>query len=77
MRADGDPRADCYAGCEPGDGLCMNDCDRGQPTQATQDLGDDIIGTALSGNADEGDVDRLRRKQEKAMKQETAEGATP
>jgi hypothetical protein len=78
MYAEGDPRADCYAACEPGDVICTSDCDRAyqgsQPTHATQDLGNDIMSSALSGNVTEADVDRLVGKQKEAMKQETQRG---
>lgn len=78
MHADGDPRAGCYEACEPGDVICTSECDHtqqaSQPTNATQDLGDDIIQSAMSGNVTEADVDRLHRKQKEAMKHETRQG---
>ena len=78
MRADGDPRAGCYAACEPGDVMCTNDCDRAhqssQPATATQDLGNDILSSAMSGNVTESDINRLQHKQQEAMKQETQRG---
>jgi hypothetical protein len=78
MVADGDPRAGCYQACDPGDVICTSECDQGhqasQPRNATQDLGDDIMGSAMSGNVTEADVDRLHRKQKDAMKYETGQG---
>jgi len=78
MVAEGDPRAGCYAACEPGDVICTSECDQthqaSRPANATQDLGDDILQSALSGNVTETDVDRLHQKQKDAMKEETQRG---
>ena len=44
MRANGDPRADCYEACEPSAAMCMQECDNKHP----------LAGTILHGRATSG-----------------------
>ena len=44
MRANGDPRADCYEACEPSAVMCMQDCDNKRP----------LAGSILQGSATTG-----------------------